>query len=119
MRDVGCLPDQATNAYCYIEAVDNSADAYFYSLPYGLQYPSTATPSCSACTKSVMNLYSQSNLTTLGEVYDGAATIANKACGSGFVTITSGNLSSAASYTALPSIALLVLSLLGLLAAWS
>ncbi len=92
LRNTACLPDQTTNAYCYVEAVHNSnpSDLYFYSLPLGIQIPPTVTPSCSACTKSVMGLYAQSgmNLTALSTVYNGAAAIANKQCGNGYVQIT-------------------------------
>ena len=118
MRDVACLPDQATSAYCYVEAVHstNAGDSYFYKLPYGFQLPADSTPSCSACTKSVMNLYAQSNLTALRGVYDAAATAANGACGSGFVTITSGNVSSGAEALLIPSLLPLVLSLMGFFA---
>lgn len=118
MRNVACLPDQATNAYCYIEAVSGS-NPYLYQLPYGLQLPSKDPPSCSSCTKSIMNLYAQSNLTALGEVYNGAATVTNSVCGSGFVQVTAGNLSSAAGPTAVSPFALMVLWLTGLLVLWS
>lgn len=92
MRQVACLSDQTTDAYCYVEAVHNSnpSDLYFYNLPLGTGLPATATPSCSACTKSVMALYAEdgTNLTALNEVYNGAATVANQACGAGYVQIT-------------------------------
>lgn len=99
LHNTACLPDQTTNTYCYIEAVNNSnpADLYFYSLPLGIAVPQNITPSCSACTKSVMSLYAQdtANLSALGEVYNGAATVANKACGEGYVQITSVSNSAA------------------------
>ena len=100
MRKTACLPDQTTNTYCYIEAVTNSnpADSYFYTLPLGLQLPDNISPSCSACTKSVMSLYALdgSNLTALNQVYDGAAEVADKACGSGYVQITTVNANAVA-----------------------
>ena len=93
LRDTACLADQGTNEYCYIEAVVNSnpADLYLYSLPLGIALPSTVTPSCSACTKSVMGQYAQNgmNLTALNEVYNGAASVVNKVCGNGFAQIIS------------------------------
>lgn len=121
MRDVACLPDQATNAYCYVEAAhsSNAGDLYFYKLPLGYQLPASTKPSCSACTKSVMNLYAQSNLTALAGVYDSAATIANGVCGSGFVTVPSGGVSGGAGALALPSFVPLLFSLLGFFAMWS
>ena len=94
-RTTACLPDQSTNAYCYVEAVHNTspADLYYYFLPIGRQIPSTVQPSCSACMKSVMSLFAKSTAdnSDLAQVYDSAATIANKACGAGFVTTTSVN----------------------------
>lgn len=88
LRNTGCLVDQATGAYCYVEAVHNPqpADLYFYSLPLGTDLPPAITPSCSACTKSVMALYAAqgANLSALQETYDGAATVANKVCGQGY-----------------------------------
>lgn len=88
MRDTACLVDQQTNSYCYVEAVRNTnpSDLYFYQLPLGIGLPPNTTPSCSACTKSVMQLYAQSNnLTALTSTYNTAATIADSACGEGYV----------------------------------
>lgn len=61
MRRGACLPDPTTNSYCYMSAVMNTnpSDLYFYSLPDGLFLPNTTTPTCSACTKSIMTLYAQ------------------------------------------------------------
>lgn len=95
MRKTACLADQSTGAYCYVEAVHSTepADLYFYSLPYGTALPASIQPSCSACTKSVMAQYAQagSNLTSLAQVYDQAAQLANKVCGSGYVQLSSTN----------------------------
>ena len=90
MRDVACLPDVSTNAYCYVEALRNHAtDLYFYTLPFGIALPNSTLPSCSPCLKSVMSLYSQwQNLTALNEVYDAAAQISNNACDNGFAMVT-------------------------------
>ena len=94
MHDTACLPDPTTNAYCYLSAVQNTnpSDLYFYSLPLGIPLPSTATPSCSACSKSVMGIYataledpSQSKLLTgLKSSYKASAQVAAQFCGSSF-----------------------------------
>lgn len=113
MRDAACQADQSTNAYCYVEAVHNSnpADEYFYNLPFGIALPNNTAPSCSACTKSIMSLYSQwQNLTALNDVYNGAATIANQKCGTGFVTLT-GAVSSASAHVEAPILASVTLIL--------
>lgn len=99
MRNVGCLADPTTNAYCYLEAVHNPnpADLYFYALPFGTALPPSAQPSCSGCTKSVMGLYAQhADLAALAEVYAGAAGVADKACGAGYVQVTAGAVASGA-----------------------
>lgn len=59
MRQAGCLADQTTNAYCYLEAVrnPNPSDVYYYQLPLGLAVPNNTKPTCSACTKSLMSLF--------------------------------------------------------------
>ena len=94
MHDTACLADPTTNAYCYLSAVRNTnpSDLYFYSLPLGIPLPSTATPSCSACSKSVMGIYatalqdpSQATLLTgLRSSYKASAQIAAQFCGSAF-----------------------------------
>lgn len=97
LRNAACLPDPSTNTYCYIEAVHNTnpSDLFFYQLPLGKGLPSDITPSCSACTKSVMGLFSQAqNLTALSSTYGPAAKIAVSQCGQGYVE-TTGSSSSA------------------------
>jgi hypothetical protein len=94
MHDSACLADPTTNAYCYLNAVHNSnpSDLYFYSLPLGIPLPPTTTPSCSACSKTIMGLYStalqdpsQANLLTgLKSTYKASAQIALQHCGAGF-----------------------------------
>jgi len=90
MSQAACLADPSTNAYCYVKAVVNSnpSDLYFYSLPLGTTLPASSSPSCSACTKSLMGLYADAMKTTdldgLKETYTGAAEFANKACGAGY-----------------------------------
>ena len=94
MHDVACLADPTTNAYCYLNAVRNTnpSDLYFYSLPLGIPLPDTATPSCSACSKSVMGIYSTALqdpnqaklLTGLKSSYKASAQIAAQYCGSAF-----------------------------------
>ncbi|KAI0064371.1 hypothetical protein BV25DRAFT_1783216, partial [Artomyces pyxidatus] len=89
MRQVACLPDQSTSAYCYVEAVANSnpSDLYFYSLPWGLALPNNTVPTCSGCTKSVMSLLSAqaTQLDGLKLTYNAAARLASSTCGTGYV----------------------------------
>lgn len=91
MYDVGCLTDPTTSAYCYVAAARNPTpvDLYYYQLPLGTSLPKRAVPTCSSCTKSVMNIYAEalsggtnsSSLTGLQKTYEAAAQGANQACG--------------------------------------
>jgi hypothetical protein len=89
MRQVACLSNQNSSAYCYVEAATNRnpSDLYFYSLPFGFPLPNNTNLSCSSCTKSVMALFgSQSNETTgLETTYNAAANLASSKCGSDYV----------------------------------
>ena len=100
MRQVACLPNQNTSAYCYVEAASsrNPSDLYFYSLPFGLPLPNNSDLSCSSCTKNVMALFgSQVNETTgLEKTYNAAAILASSKCGSGYVYTHSAIASSSA-----------------------
>jgi hypothetical protein len=89
MRQVACLSNQNTSAYCYIEAAgsQNPSDLYFYSLPFGFPLPNNTVLSCSSCTKSVMALFgSQVNETSgFEETYSAAAIMASSKCGSDYI----------------------------------
>ena len=97
-REAGCLSNPATNVYCYTQAAASSSpsDLYFYQIQYGISIPNDTKPSCSSCTKSLMNLYvseisgqerfQDENLrSTLAEAYSHASKIATNMCGEGFV----------------------------------
>jgi len=94
MHDSACLVDPSTNAYCYLSAVQNPnpSDLYFYSLPLGIPLPNTSKPSCSACSKNIMKIYSTAlqdptqskTLTGLTSSYGISAQIAAQFCGSAF-----------------------------------
>lgn len=61
-RRVGCLVDPGSNTYCYLNAVHNSnpADVYLYGLGLGMRFPTggKANPTCSACSRQVLGVYS-------------------------------------------------------------
>jgi len=86
MRQAGCLVNQRSNAYCFVEAVASTSpsDTYFYALPIGTPVPQKSTPSCSACIKSVMALYAShatdGNL-PLSKVYPSAQKLTADSCG--------------------------------------
>ncbi|KAH9060619.1 hypothetical protein EDB87DRAFT_1674726 [Lactarius vividus] len=97
MREVACITDQNTSAYCYVEAASspNPSDLYFYSLPYGTPLPNNTTPTCSTCTKSMMTLFGAvaGSIDGLKQTYSSAVDIASSKCGSSYIH-TQSNLSS-------------------------
>lgn len=88
MREAGCAVDQSTQTYCYADAVHstNPSDLYFYQLALGTPLPNITTPSCSACTKTVMGIFAQqaTNLSSLELTYPPAASAATKTCGQAY-----------------------------------
>jgi hypothetical protein len=102
MRKVGCELDQSNSAYCYISAVVNSnpSDLYYYQLPFGLSLPNNTSPSCSACTKTIMGHYLAAIVGTdpdttdpdvrasLSKTYGSASGLSVKVCGSDYVQTT-------------------------------
>jgi hypothetical protein len=102
MHTAGCLPDQSSNAYCFIDAAHaiNPSDLYFFQLPLGISLPNNTTPSCSSCTKSLMALYAQSlenaakgTLAYLEKTYSSGQKVAVAQCGASYaqaLTATSG-----------------------------
>jgi hypothetical protein len=102
MYTAGCLPDQSSNAYCFVDAAhaSNPSDLYFFQLPMGISLPNNTTPSCSSCTKSLMALYAQSlenapkgTLTNLEKTYSSGQKVAVAQCGASYaqaLTVTSG-----------------------------
>lgn len=95
LRNGGCLADQATSSYCYIEAAasPSPSDLYFYQLPLGFSLPNNTKLSCSPCTKSLMAIYASTlqgsnsaQLTLLAKTYNAAAQSAQQYCGSMYAT---------------------------------
>ncbi|KAJ1311415.1 hypothetical protein OPQ81_009905 [Rhizoctonia solani] len=89
MRQAGCLVNQRSNAYCFVESVASSSpvDTYFYALPLGTPVPQKSTPSCSPCIKSLMSLYAESaadKSLPLSKVYSSAQKLAVDSCGTDY-----------------------------------
>ena len=103
MRRTGCTPDPLSNSYCFVNAVHNQnpSDLYFYQLPLGTQLPKGTTPTCSACTKNLLSLYSAAltppdsataqQLTGLRKAYGSAAKTAVAECGTAYATLSASN----------------------------
>ncbi|KAG9047228.1 hypothetical protein FS837_002750 [Tulasnella sp. UAMH 9824] len=95
MREAGCLINQRTNSYCFVDAVASSSpvDFYFYTLPLGTPLPNKTTPSCSTCVESLMSIYAtQAGNKTLdiSKTYAKAAQKAIDVCGANYATIPDG-----------------------------
>ena len=96
MLTAGCLADQLTNTYCYVEAAHSSSpsDLFFYQLPQGLPLPNGTAPSCSSCVKSLMGAYASAlgtnaaALGPLGQTYGAAEKEAVAQCGEGYAQAT-------------------------------
>lgn len=94
MHDASCLADPTTNTYCFLTAVrnPNPSDLYYYQLPLGIRLPNKSTPSCKACTKSVMGIYAAAiqnstqapGLAGLKATYEPAAELSVGLCGAGY-----------------------------------
>ena len=100
MRTVGCLtdqkPDPSLDSYCYVNAVQarNPSDMYYYNLPLGTALPNGTRSSCSACTKSVLNVYEDAHnkggVPSLDSTYDDAVDKTQIACGMTYVQAVNG-----------------------------
>lgn len=90
MREVACTADPSLSVYCYVEAASSSnpSDMYFYSLPFGTPLPNNTTPTCSTCTKSIMNLFEKAAGSTDGlkQTYNRAAALTSSQCGSNYLS---------------------------------
>jgi len=91
MRTAACQVDQATNSYCFVEAVASSdpSSFWFYRLFLGDELPTVTSSACNTCTSGLMALYASAlssnngaGLEALGKTYNTAATTLNKMCGS-------------------------------------
>jgi len=100
MRQVGCLTDQNTSVYCYVEAaaLSNPADLYIYSLPFGIPLPNNTAPTCSNCVKSVLTSLGaqESKIDGLKQTFNAAVNLTSAKCGANFIHVQSVSSSSLA-----------------------
>ncbi len=120
MHTAGCLADPSSRTYCYLTAAlaANPFDIFLFSLPLGTHIPKTnssssktfnITPSCSACSKSLMGLFadalrpsksssssgstldtSASDLSGLRSTYNEALEVCQSGCGPEFALVGVG-----------------------------
>ena len=112
LHTAGCLSDPTAHTYCYLTAAlaTNPFDVSLYGLPLGINLPKSSTPSCSACSKSILGVYadtlreSQSGtgngggplaLAALKETFGEALTICQSGCGQDFSLVGAGVTSGA------------------------
>ncbi|KAI1819259.1 hypothetical protein F4861DRAFT_534598 [Xylaria intraflava] len=87
-----CLSDtdDPSSNYCFTNAVTNAttpSNSYLYFLPLNSLLPATAAPSCSACTRQIMQIYQAATADRKAEIantYQSAATQINAECGNNF-----------------------------------
>ncbi|KAG9010231.1 hypothetical protein FRB90_007896, partial [Tulasnella sp. 427] len=101
MREAGCLVNQRTNSYCFVDAVASTSpvDFYFYTLPLGTPLPNKTTPSCSTCVESLLSIYATqagNQSLDISKTYASAASKAADVCGANYATIPDGVSLSAA-----------------------
>ncbi|WVF71285.1 hypothetical protein IAT40_006088 [Kwoniella sp. CBS 6097] len=93
MREAEGLVDESTGKYCYLKAVASGRpdDLYLWGLASGISLPSSSTPTCSPCSKALLNTYSAYIPTTPtlnSTLIGGAIQRVNAACGQGFVNLS-------------------------------
>jgi len=91
LRQAGCLINQRTNSYCFVDAVAAfpPSDIYYYNLALGIPLTNSTIPTCSTCVESLLNIYAtQATNATLdiSKTYPAAANKAIAACGAKYAT---------------------------------
>ncbi|OCF60732.1 hypothetical protein L486_00371 [Kwoniella mangroviensis CBS 10435] len=109
IKEASKLTDKETGVYCYIEsmAATRPDDAYLWSLPSGIPLPSKSIPTCSSCSKSLLNTYMSfiPDTSTLNStIVKSAITRVNDACGQGFVNLSAIAVSGTSSSSMIKSI---------------
>ncbi|KAL7421850.1 hypothetical protein Q5752_003621 [Cryptotrichosporon argae] len=118
MRQAGALTDPDTGVFCYLEAEasDGPDDLYLWHLASGTALPSTSTPTCSACSRLLLNhlAYSAANTITLNAtIINDAVSAIDGACGASFVSYATEPAASSGGARVRGTTAGLALSLLG------
>ncbi|WVQ99582.1 hypothetical protein IAU59_006718 [Kwoniella sp. CBS 9459] len=109
MREAEGLVDESTGKYCYLEAVASGRpdDLYLWGLASGISLPSSSSPTCSPCSKALLNTYSAYIPTTPtlnSTLIGGAIQRVNAACGQGFVNLSATTSASSSATTKMKSV---------------
>ncbi|WVW84023.1 hypothetical protein I302_106051 [Kwoniella bestiolae CBS 10118] len=101
LKDLSGLVDEDTGVYCYLQGVrgERPDDAYLWSLGGGIPLPSKSIPTCSKCSKYILNTYMSyvpDTPTLNGTIVKSAINRVNEACGQGFVNLSTIAVTSSA-----------------------
>ncbi|WRT66470.1 uncharacterized protein IL334_003429 [Kwoniella shivajii] len=93
IKQVSTLIDDQSGVYCYLEAVNSKKpdDLYLWGIPSGISLPTKSTPTCSSCSRSLLNTYTAFTSTTPtlnSTLVSTAIKRVNEACGQGFVNLS-------------------------------
>lgn len=127
LYSASCLRNPQTSSYCFADAITNSTnptDSHLYYLPLNYSLPGGSQPTCNACLKSSMAIFSAAasdRSSAIANTYITAAQQINVQCGPGFVSssLAAEVKSSASSFTpGFASSNLGILALLMILGGW-
>jgi len=127
LYSASCLRNPQTSSYCYADAITNSTspnDPYIYFLPLNFTLPGGKQPTCNACLKGSMAIFSAASSdrkSAIANTYLSAAQQINLRCGPGFVNSSlAAEVKSGASTVAPGSIfsSVGIFSLLMLVGSW-
>jgi len=91
LYSASCLRNPQTSSYCFADAITNATsptDSYIYYLPLNISLPGGSQPTCNACLKSSMAIFSAASSdrkSAIANTYLTAAQQINVQCGPGFV----------------------------------
>ncbi|PFH61684.1 hypothetical protein XA68_16567 [Ophiocordyceps unilateralis] len=89
-----CLQDRGSGVYCFATSVSNltdPSDSYLYFMPLGVALPGASTPSCTRCTRDIMDIYHDAAANRgdlVADKYADAAQRINVVCGPAFANAT-------------------------------
>lgn len=98
LHTASCQSDPNAHTYCYLTAArdSNPADLFIYTLPLGIHIPKSSSPTCSACSKSVMSVYADvlrsggTGSSVLKTTFYEALSICQSGCGTDFSLVGAG-----------------------------
>nr|XP_019011066.1 uncharacterized protein I206_04374 [Kwoniella pini CBS 10737]OCF49847.1 hypothetical protein I206_04374 [Kwoniella pini CBS 10737] len=105
IKKISNLINEETGIYCYLENVKSKRpdDAYLWNLPSGIPLPDKSIPTCSSCSRSILNTYSEFTSTTPtlnSTLVKQAMSRVNDACGASFVNLSAVALSNTSTRSA-------------------